>query len=265
MRMRVRDSISGVAQVVRGRETGVHPRRAPGRQAGQRIGNGIGPGVGDRLGHRAGRHGGSRVRRSYSFCIVLPADVGTGGLRQPAGHRGVNALARFLPGRGGGQVRCNGRGPAGAGQGTAAGAPGPGLGDADGEAGQRVGGDRDREIAAAGHGRRLHPVQPAQPGGEPGRNGIWAVGVSAGQPERDRGRIGAGVTGGAGRSGPPRASGADRGREGPVQVTGDHAWQRIWAVGRPECVRKRLAMAAADECNRYQRVRYEPGSARFAR
>ena len=162
---------------------------------------------------------------------MLPADVGTGRLRQPAGHRRVDALARILPGRGEGQVRGNGRGQAGAGQGAAAGAARPGLGDADREAGQRVGGDRGREISAAGDGRRFHPVQPAEPRGQPGRDGggarrTGAAGVPAGQPEGDRGDVRADLADRAGRSGPPGAGGAGGGRQGPVQVAGDHTPQR---------------------------------------
>jgi hypothetical protein len=226
VRVRVLDSIGGVAQVMRGREAGVHARRAPGQQAGQGISDGIGPGVGDRLGYRA-RHWGSRVRRSYSFGVMFPPDVGTGGLRQPSGHRGIDPLARFLPGLGVGQVRGRGRGEAGAGQGTAAGAARPGLGDADGEARQRIGGDRDREVPAAGHGRRFHPVQPGEPFGQPGRDGRGAAdappaGVPAGEPERDRGDVRADLAGRAGRGGAPGAGGADGGRQGPVQVAGDH-------------------------------------------
>src|SRR5215831_12637211 len=49
-----------------------------------------------------------------------------------------------------------------------------------------------------------------------------AAGLAVGQPERDRGHVGAGCAGRAGRGGPPRADRADLGREGPVQVTGDH-------------------------------------------
>jgi hypothetical protein len=209
---------------------GIDSRRASRRQPGQRVRDGIRPGVGDSLGHHGCRpHPGRRVRRGYSFCIVLGFDVGTGGLGEPSGDGRMDALARLLPGPGRGQAVGSGRGQAGPGQSAAVVTDGAGLGDADCQAGQRIGGDRDHQIPLTGHRRRLDPAQPAEPGGKPGRDGARAVrpaGVDAGQAERDRGRVRAGPARRARQGGPPRTSGGARRGEGPVQVAGDRAWQR---------------------------------------
>jgi hypothetical protein len=273
MRVRVPDSISGVPQVMRGRETGVHSRRATRRQPRQRVRDGIRTGVGDSLGHHGCRPApGRRVRRSYSFCIVLGLDVGTGGLGEPAGDRSMDVLARLLPGPGRGQADASGRGQAGPGQSAAVVTGGAGLGDADGQAGQRVGGDRDHQVPPTGHRRRLDPAQPTEAGGEPGCDGAWAIrpaGVAAGQPERDRGRVGAEATRCARRGGPPRTSGADRRGEGPVQVAGDHARQRIGGgtVRRSDGpdMRETAAPAALTAARGCPGILDGPGSPRSAR
>ena len=221
------------------------------------------PGVGDRLGHRAAARRSTRAYRragpsaagpsaglASRACAAGPAVTGAAGCAAvirsaswshrtwaPAASASRPVTVAWTRRRASSQVGAAARSvAAGAARLVPARAvpraqPGPASVMRTARRASASGGDRGGEIPAAGHGRRFHPVQPAEPRGQPGRDrggaaGTRAAGVPAGQPERDRGDVRADLAGRAGRGGPPGAGGADDGRQGPVQVAGDHTPQR---------------------------------------